>query len=433
MSGGEQLGLFLGAGASFELGMPLASHATSEFKGFFNARCLNDLERGWHDQGGGHDESVTDAVVGLIERHDLRYEDILGYLQVQARRPNRAFASQCHDLYGRMVEIVYFIFYYRQILNLAYARRGFPAYEGLKGLAEQTRPLWVFSLNHDLMLELVAHHCSIPLRDGFWPEKPLRIRDWRPNGREGVELAADVLAEADIERGNLYLFKTGEQGINLIKLHGALDVFAFRDGLDICRLCPVGNALDGRLRALRMLNDEVGYWQDGHRMRVVNQICFGDSVGEMQFLRRSLLAGAHKFDKRMSQTLPQKMLDIFRSRLNYVRRLFVVGYSFGDMHVDIALRDWLESSADRSIVVVDPAVKDIPRDFAHLAPQVELRRRTAADFLAAYRSTPLTWQQQFWQHARRRLRPFTERWRVKQLRRDTQDPQRFPRERRGTA
>ena len=61
-----------------------------------------------------------------------------------------------------------------------------------------------------------------------------------------------------------------------------------------------------------LVNDEIGYWDRGGKARVVNELMYTDPAGEGQFLRRSLLAGAQKFNPRFSQTLPQKMLDIFR-------------------------------------------------------------------------------------------------------------------------
>jgi hypothetical protein len=49
--------------------------------------------------------------------------------------------------------------------------QGLPPFEGLSGFVKKSSPVWVFSLNHDLILQLLAVHCGIPFRDGFWPEK----------------------------------------------------------------------------------------------------------------------------------------------------------------------------------------------------------------------------------------------------------------------
>lgn len=99
----------------------------------------------------------------------------------------------------------------------------------------------------------------------------------------------------------------------------------------------------------------------------------------MQFLRRSLLAGAYKFDPRATHHLPQTLLKHFQANINFVTRLVAIGYSFGDDHINAIVRRWLEFSADRRLEIVDPTVKAIPQSFLHLAPQVSLTRSTATD------------------------------------------------------
>jgi hypothetical protein len=398
------VGLFLGAGASFELGMPLVSHLTAEFKGYFTPEHLRSLNAGWRQQGGGYHDSVIETTITLLRRDDLHYENILGYLQTAFSRRDQAYADEYNGMYQRMVESVSLLLYHRQAKSLDYIAQGLPPFEGLAGFTQKSSPVWAFSLNHDLMMHLLAMHCSIPLCDGFWPDKTLAIGANRPNV-PGVSLLADILPEADLNAGNLHFLKRGDKGINLLRLHGALDIFAFRDGLDLCRLRPVTPRLEGYPEALRLVNEEIGYWDRGGKARVVNELPYTDESGVEQFLRRTLLAGAQKFNTRFSQTLPQKMLDMFRSYINHVQRLYVLGYSFGDAHIDLVLRDWLEFSAERTIVIVSPGRKDIPGTLAHLALQIEIRTQTAGQFFEAYRTEPLTAQQKSQLQLRAALRP----------------------------
>jgi hypothetical protein len=404
VSQNESVGLFLGAGASFELGMPLVWHLTGEFKGYFTPEHLRDLNAGWIRQGGGYDSSVIETTLSLLRRDDLHHENILGYLQTVSRRPHQAFAEQYDGMYQRMVETVYFLLYHRQVASLPYITQGFPPFEGLAGFMKKSSPVWTFSLNHDVMVQLLALHCGIPLRDGFWPEKTLTLTSNKPHAAK-AQLLADVLSEEELNRSNLHLFKPGEADINLVRLHGALDIFTFRDGLDLCRLRPIGSEIDGVLAALRTANDEIGYWDRGGKARVVNELPYSDETGQEQFLRRTLLAGAHKFSQRFSQTLPQKMLDIFRSYVNSVQRLYIVGYSFGDAHIDLVIRNWLEFSGERSIVIVDPSRESVPPQLAHLALQIEIRPQTAGHFFSGYRAEPMTALQKSQQELRAAYRP----------------------------
>lgn len=404
MAQSESIGLVLGAGASFELGMPLVRGLTGEFKGYFTPEHLRELNAEWRQQGGGYDNSVIETTAALLNRDDLHYENILGHLETASRRPQEPFAEQYGALYQRMVELVYLLLYPRQTGSLPYIERGFPPFEGLAAFVSKSSPVWVFSLNHDLMIQLLATHCRIPLPDGFWPDKTLTIFGNQP-GVPRASLLADVLSEDDLNHGNLHLFRPGEFGINLLRIHGALDIFAFRDGLDLCRLRPVDSELGGHLTALRIVNEEIGYWDHAGKARIINEIAYTDESGQEQFLQRTLLAGAQKFNMRFSQRLPQKVLEIFRSHIDYVQKLYVVGYSFGDAHIDLVLRNWLERSGARSIVIADPRRKDIPAHLSHLALQIELKNQTAGEFFAGYREEPMTPFQKLEQEDRAARRP----------------------------
>ena len=126
----ESVGLFLGAGASFELGMPLVWHLTGEFKGYFTPEHLRDLNAGWLRQGGGHDGAAIETTISLLRRDDLHYENVLGYFQTVSRRPHERFAEQYDGIYQGMVETVYLLLYHRQVGSLSYIMQ---AYRPLKG------------------------------------------------------------------------------------------------------------------------------------------------------------------------------------------------------------------------------------------------------------------------------------------------------------
>ena len=175
-------------------------------------------------------------------------------------------------------------------------------------------------------------------------------------------------------------FRQGTHGINLLKLHGALDIFTFRDGKDLLKILPTQNSVDGVLETLRVTNEELNYYPENPVM-APNEIVYADETGEMQFLRRSLLAGAYKFNPKTSQALPLPLLNHFRSYINFLQSLVCIGYGFGDSHINQVMREWLEFSADRRLVIVRPGATSIPEAFLHVAPQVELQPSTATDYL----------------------------------------------------
>ena len=175
----------------------------------------------------------------------------------------------------------------------------------------------------------------------------------------------------------------GTRGINLLKVHGGLDVFTFRDGKDLLRILPLEETVAGVVDSLRAVNEEIWH-PEVSDVLPLNEIAYADAAGEMQFLRRSLLAGAFKFDRRHDQVLPHQLLGHFRTHLNSVRTLICIGYSFGDDHVSRIVREWLELGRDRKLVVVRPSVDTVPAPFLHVSPQVQLVALSATDYFDSY-------------------------------------------------
>jgi hypothetical protein len=281
--------------------------------------------------------------------------------------------------------MVYWILYLRHINNITYIECSLPFLDGVVKLAERNQPLWIFSLNHDLVIECLAARHRIPLNNGFGPTTVTLPRR-NNHGEKTGELCAEVITGDELEKGAMPFLQPGKTGINLLKIHGALDVFTFRDGKDLLKLLPLEATPAGVIQTLRAANEELIFVEPrapGGRIKTTNEIAYADDAGEMQFLRRSLLAGAFKFDNRASQVLPMRMLDHFKANINWVSELVCIGYGFGDVHINSVIREWLEFAADRRIEIVSPGAKQIPPFLLHIAPQVKLTPATASDYLDA--------------------------------------------------
>lgn len=142
----------------------------------------------------------------------------------------------------------------------------------------------------------------------------------------------------------------------------------------------------------------------GDGYKVTNEIMCVDEAGQWQFLRRSLVAGAHKYDARHPQVLPARMIEYFRLFIGFVTRLVCIGYGMGDIHINLILREWLEFSADRKLVIVGPDVTDVPPSWLlHVAPQVQAIRAGATDYLEQFAFEPLTEAERTLKHARQEI------------------------------
>ena len=139
---------------------------------------------------------------------------------------------------------MYYILYLQHINNIEYIQRNLTYYDGLSMFAEQNKPLWVFSLNHDVIIECLVIRNGIPLSSGFTDEVvTLPRRDQR--GAVIGHLSAAVLPGDNLESSTMSFFQHGTRGINLLKIHGALDIFTFRDGKDLLKILPLGDGVDG--------------------------------------------------------------------------------------------------------------------------------------------------------------------------------------------
>jgi hypothetical protein len=403
------MGLFLGAGASFESGMPLVWDLSAEIRAWLTPDKLRELNQGWRAQGSGNPDEVIDALVASLLDGSMHYENILGNLEVQINRPSTARTGHLrqayHGLYSWLVELVYHLLWFRHVQNESFIARSLRYLEGIAGLAVQNAPLWIFSLNHDSIIECLAAHYGVRLDCGFSGTGRLPLRD--AAGIKVGELPINTLAVDRLEKSGFDFRNLNEPGINLIKIHGALDVFTANDSRDLIKLAPVGNGVGGVLESLRAANERLVYIvpaYPGGKVKALNEITYADETGEMQFLRKTILAGAYKFDRRSTQVLPPSILNQFRICLNRVSHLACIGYGCGDTHINQILREWLEFSGDRKLELVGPGTKACPPFARHVAGQVILKDEFATDYLERYALTPLSVRERLFKAGLRRAR-----------------------------
>jgi hypothetical protein len=375
-------GLFLGAGFSYEVGMPLVGELTRELKEVVTPSKLREYNKSWRMQGTGFSDTVIDDLAAVLSRPEMHYESVLGYLETQQRRIS-PLREEYHGIYSWVVECVSHILNRHHTLKADYIELTLRYLDGFAHLAAEQKPLWVFSLNHDLIVECLAAKHNIAVNSGFCSgEIALTTRD--DAGEKTGHLRAESIQADQFTKG-MPFSRSGTTGINLLKVHGALDVFTFNEtGEDVLKLLPLERSVAGVIGALRAVNEDLRNMGDGRvPYKATNEITYADDDGIIQYLRRSILAGAYKFDQRVSQVLPHAMLMAFQTHINFVSRLVCIGYGFGDIHINQVMRGWLEFNAERQLEIVNPGVEEIPPFLLHLAPQIVLRKTRASDYLDA--------------------------------------------------
>ncbi|WP_147468282.1 hypothetical protein [Corallococcus interemptor] len=198
------MGLFLGAGASYEVGMPLVSELTSELRASITPDKLREINAHWRSNGAGYSDVVIEDLCRVLVLPNQHYESILGHLETQFRR-NSPERDDYHGVYSWLVGVVYRMLYNRHVGNAKYVELHLGYLEGIARLAGGTEPLWVFSLNHDLVIECLAAAFGVPLSCGFTSgHVVLPRRD--VNGVKIGELKAEFISAEQLRKGEMGFF-----------------------------------------------------------------------------------------------------------------------------------------------------------------------------------------------------------------------------------
>lgn len=213
--GGSVKGLFLGAGASVECGMPLVW----EFTDTLSRNILSRLDIKLFNFHG--DTRIKTRFSSIFQSETMHYEEMLKSLEdwkIQAQTPKE---KQIVDgLIGQVTECIQLLLLEIQEKCLPRMKVRFENYFGLEALLENQGRIEVFSLNHDLIIEELSAYFNLGLKDGFYAN--------REHGYNNLGEFRLITSE-ELSNQNLDFFEKNEKGINLLKLHGSFDIFAIED------------------------------------------------------------------------------------------------------------------------------------------------------------------------------------------------------------
>jgi predicted CopG family antitoxin len=171
----------------------------------------------------------------------------------------------------------------------------------------------------------------------------------------------------------------------LLKLRGALDVFALGDSQNLLKLKPEAQSFDAIIDALQIANEgllDAGLAPDP--LSVTNQIPFIDQNSERQVLRRTLLASATRLTDPYPQLMQRRFLEYFRANLEQVDLLVAIGCSMSDAEVNEIIQEWLASSAFRRLEIVAPRIQQVPADLEPVASQITLTPASTTTYLEQF-------------------------------------------------
>jgi hypothetical protein len=372
------LALLLGAGASRELGMPVRDELNAEILAWLSPASLRKINISWRARGYGYPDDIISSVVEALEAPDFDYENLLARWEDLVT--NSGSVSH-HGLYAWLAQVVSQALYRRQVSNRQVYIDGFPYFSGLLALARKHAPLWVFTLNHDLVMECLAAHFGIPLACGF-SERTMTLPCRKAPGDIVATMQAQVLSEAELAEAALPFFPQGTPGINLLKIRGALDIFALDGTHDLIKLVPRAQEFDAIIDALQIANEGLlDTLLAPEPLSVTNQIPWIDEQGNPRLLRRTLMASSTQLTDAYPNLMQRRFLEYFRMHLGSVERLVAIGYGLGNAEVNEVLQDWLSGAPQRRLEIVTPRPAPLPDILAGCAQQIEVTARSTTTYL----------------------------------------------------
>jgi hypothetical protein len=383
--------LLLGAGASYECGMPLVW----EFTGVLRANVLKRLDSHLFDFR--KDPSFRTVFESILSTPTIHYEQMIGELEALHLKRDLHLVT-AHNTLRQLIDCVQILLMEDQLNTTPMLAEKAKDYGGIRSLLAQHPCLHVFSLNHDLNVEEICKYHGVPCRDGFYDDVAKRY----------AHIAQfKTLTKEQMDAGNLNFFAPDGLGVNLIKLHGSLDVFAVEDkNLFLKCTPPAHEPLGGHIREVMRVEAHSIEVCRRIETRATGELIVTDSDGRMQFLRRSLLSGAHKFKGTFDQIAPLAFLEEFKRRISMVTELDVIGYGFGDLHINQVLEQWL-NTPHVSLHIYDPHRSSIPPTLSAAADKIRILNLGLTGYLKGAESPKeglfARGRRQFLEKARERL------------------------------
>src|SRR3990170_7564928 len=169
----------------------------------------------------------------------------------------------------------------------------------------------IFTLNHDTVLEKCLKKNGIQFTDGFFKPDGEKHRYWKPS-----------------------LFNSRSFKVRLLKLHGSIDWLRF--GLEY---------------AIDWSGDSIVIPSD------LQAVVITDAKGRKLLAldkRPRLLIGTYNKMLEYNSGIYRELNYQFYRSLSNVKQLVICGYGLGDRGINTQVVDWLYSSNNRRIIVVDP-------------------------------------------------------------------------------
>lgn len=363
--------LLLGAGFSYDLGMPLAKDVTEDFFTFFDeGRIKSMISNLKNSNPYGDDNPISKkamedffCVYKRLKKESIENNNYELFIKgLQDCEKELGIKPDVADMYNLLISK------FNQYLNMYFWIYQINGYQLLKNNSDlykwlledySDEELWILSLNHDLNIEMMCIDYKIPLSFGYRATEsyPLSNIDFT----ESVEL--------DIQnRENLHIkdmsFIEGRKGVNLIKLHGAINEYRCDDNKKRV-IASIGKCKESSdyFSIINTINHRMKYYFDENPsfpFLLDEEIPISDSNKKYHILKQSVLSGGYKYSETINHRDGEEKMDLLDEVLNKVDEVAIIGYSFGDSHINNRIVKAMYKNEKLRVEIIDPGYNKVP-------------------------------------------------------------------------
>ncbi|MFC1771186.1 hypothetical protein ACFLZV_04790 [Candidatus Margulisiibacteriota bacterium] len=372
-------GLLLGAGFSYDLGMPLSYDLTEVFFSFFNNKNIGQFafalaKNNPFGEGRSINKHAIVEGLDLLLRYKLNkcsnYEEYLSNLirLGYTSGKNQSDRDSYHYLFSEFYQSIHTILsVYQKVSYQLMYRENFKWFSKLENLLS-TEETWVFTLNHDIYLECLAIDLGIPVTYGDTESISFPLSNLEMSNK--VDLTYSVRSKLTIDSPKYF---KGRKGINLVKLHGGLSELSYKDRTIICNpKLDKCTSLD-LIEAFKNI-ENMAYYHQGMRVPSGKDRFITNSSGELDIMTKSMLTGGKKYSKTSNPKKGEEKLKLFDDVLQQLDELTIIGYGFADSHINFRIANAMVLNKNICIKIIDPINNQIPECLAQFDYDSRIRK-----------------------------------------------------------
>jgi len=353
------------AGFSYQFGMPLAEDLTKTLYALFDEDILNNfVDVLARTSPYGEDRPVNKDAINrafqVVLEHKKKgtknYEQVIS--EVERLTYTSGFSTTSdQDSYHLVHSILYGFIHsilvtYQEITFPLYSLYKAP-YENFKDLLSQDNETWVFTLNHDLFFEFLAIDYDLPLTYG-----DQSLISFRKDNRDGfntfINFSFSQADEITIENNKFY---KNEYGVNLVKLHGGLNELSYKNKKLFCNLSLDVKSSEELFENFKNMMSMKYYFPNNEVGRASKEWLITNMDGDFDIASKSMLTGGNKYQPTLSNKNGEQKLSLFSDVLKDTDLLTIVGYGFGDKHINNRIIQALFQNDNLKVKLVSPDQK----------------------------------------------------------------------------